>query len=264
MPSCLYIKGGKENHHLQPKQPHHFLRIFPVVTYKAPPIIIMTRKIINTVKSAPYGKIIITSLSAMAQGLFASLLIGTIISTIGRQAGIPAIVEAGSFAMAMAGPAMAVSIAYALHASPLVIFSMATVGHAANTLGGAGGPLAVFIISLVATGIGRLVSGKTRVDILATPLLTIGCGVAMAYLLAPGIGAAASSVGGLIIWATAQQPLVMGIIVSVIVGMALTLPISSAAICAALGLTGLAGGAALAGCCAQMVEIGRASCRERV
>ena len=262
MPSCLDIKVGKENHHLQPKQPHHFLRIFPVVTYKAPPIIIMTRKIINTVKSAPYGKIIITSLSAMAQGLFASLLIGTIISTIGRQAGIPAIVEAGSFAMAMAGPAMAVSIAYALHASPLVIFSMATVGHAANTLGGAGGPLAVFIISLVATGIGRLVSGKTRVDILATPLLTIGCGVAMAYLLAPGIGAAASSVGGLIIWATAQQPLVMGIIVSVIVGMALTLPISSAAICAALGLTGLAGGAALAGCCAQMVGFAFLSIKE--
>ena len=199
------------------------------------------------------GGIIVRSLSAMAQGLFASLLIGTIIKTIGQQMGLPLVVEAGSFAMSMAGPAMAISIAYAMHASPLVIFSMAAVGMAANTMGGAGGPLAVFVISLIATGFGYLVAGRTKIDILITPLVTIGVGVAISYLMAPAIGTAASSVGNLIMWATTQQPFVMGILVSVIVGMALTLPTSSAAICAALGLTGLAGGAALAGCCAQMV-----------
>ena len=199
------------------------------------------------------GGIIVRSLSAMAQGLFASLLIGTIIKTIGQQMGLPLVVEAGSFAMSMAGPAMAISIAYAMHASPLVIFSMAAVGMAANTMGGAGGPLAVFVISLIATGFGYLVGGRTKIDILITPLVTIGAGIALSYLMAPAIGTAASGVGSLIMWATTQQPFVMGILVSVIVGMALTLPISSAAICAALGLTGLAGGAALAGCCAQMV-----------
>ena len=197
--------------------------------------------------------IIVRALSAMAQGLFASLLIGTIIKTIGQQMGLPLVVEAGSFAMSMAGPAMAISIAYAMHASPLVIFSMAAVGMAANTMGGAGGPLAVFVISLIATGFGYLVGGRTKIDILITPLVTIGAGIALSYLMAPAIGTAASSVGNLIMWATTQQPFIMGILVSVIVGMALTLPISSAAICAALGLTGLAGGAALAGCCAQMV-----------
>ena len=175
------------------------------------------------------------ALSAMAQGLFASLLIGTIIKTIGQQMGLPLVVEAGSFAMSMAGPAMAISIAYAMHASPLVIFSMAAVGMAANTMGGAGGPLAVFVISLIATGFGYLVGGRTKIDILITPLVTIGVGIALSYLMAPAIGTAASSVGNLIMWATTQQPFVMGILVSVIVGMALTLPISSAAICAALG-----------------------------
>ena len=199
------------------------------------------------------GGIIVRALSAMAQGLFASLLIGTIIKTIGQQMGLPLVVEAGSFAMSMAGPAMAISIAYAMHASPLVIFSMAAVGMAANTMGGAGGPLAVFVISLIATGFGYLVGGRTKIDIIITPLVTIGAGIALSYLMAPAIGTAASSVGNLIMWATTQQPFIMGILVSVIVGMALTLPISSAAICAALGLTGLAGGAALAGCCAQMV-----------
>ena len=207
----------------------------------------------SSLGSSLLGGIIVRALSAMAQGLFASLLIGTIIKTIGQQMGLPLVVEAGSFAMSMAGPAMAISIAYAMHASPLVIFSMAAVGMAANTMGGAGGPLAVFVISLIATGFGYLVAGRTKIDILITPLVTIGVGIALSYLMSPAIGTAASSVGNLIMWATTQQPFVMGILVSVIVGMALTLPISSAAICAALGLTGLAGGAALAGCCAQMV-----------
>ena len=208
------------------------------------------------------GNMLVTALGAMAQGLFASLLIGTIISTIGQQTGLPWLEETGAFAKSMAGPAMAVAIAYALQSAPLVIFAMAAVGGAANSMGGAGGPLAVFVIALITVWCGQLVANRTKVDIIVTPLVTIGVGVCLSFLIAPGIGAAASSVGGLIIWATEQQPLIMGAIVSVVVGITLTLPISSAAICAALSLTGLAGGAALAGCCAQMVGFAVLSFRE--
>lgn len=195
----------------------------------------------------------IDAMSAMAQGLFASLLIGTIISTLGTQLGIPVLDEIGGYAKSAAGPAMAVAIGYALQAPPLVLFSLVAVGGAANTLGGAGGPLAVLVLAIVTAELGRLVSRKTKIDIIVTPLVTIFSGCGLAYLIAPYIGAAASSVGSLIMWATELQPFLMGIIVSVVVGVALTLPISSAAICAALGLTGLAGGAAVAGCCAQMI-----------
>ena len=204
----------------------------------------------------------IDALGAMAQGLFASLLIGTIFGTIGDLTGIEAIGEIGGFAKAVSGPAMAVAIGYALQAPPLVLFSLAAVGQAANAAGGAGGPLAVLIIAIVAAELGKAVSKETRVDILVTPGVTVGVGCALAMLVAPLIGAAASSIGGLIMWATELQPFLMGIIVSVVVGIALTLPISSAAICAALSLTGLAGGAALAGCCAQMVGFAVASYRE--
>lgn len=198
----------------------------------------------------------------MAQGLFASLLIGTIISTLGTQLGIPVLDEIGGYAKSAAGPAMAVAIGYALQAPPLVLFSLVAVGGAANTLGGAGGPLAVLVLAIVAAELGRLVSRKTKIDIIVTPLVTIFSGCGLAYLIAPYIGAAASSVGSLIMWATELQPFLMGIIVSVVVGVALTLPISSAAICAALGLTGLAGGAAVAGCCAQMIGFAVISFRE--
>ena len=126
-------------------------------------------------------------------------------------------------------------------------------GAAANELGGAGGPLAVLIIAILAAESGKLISKETKIDILVTPFVTIFIGVALSSLLAPGIGAAASSLGRLIMWATDLQPFLMGIVISVLVGIALTLPISSAAICAALSLTGLAGGAAVAGCCANMV-----------
>ena len=205
---------------------------------------------------------LIDAMSAMAQGLFASLLIGTIIGTLGTQLGVPILEEIGAFAKSMAGPAMAVAIGYALKCPPLVLFSLAAVGSASNTLGGDGGPLAVLIIAIVAAELGKLVSKRTRLDILVTPSVTILSGALLAYLCAPAIGSAASSVGSLIRWATDLQPLLMGILVSVIVGMALTLPISSAAICAALGLTGLAGGAAVAGCCAQMVGFAVISFRE--
>ena len=211
------------------------------------------------VSAKRYG---IDALSAMAQGLFCSLLIGTIINTIGTQFGIPYLNTVGGFATAMSGPAMAIAIGYALKAPNLVLFSLAAVGGAANTLGGAGGPLAVLVIAILAAEIGKMVSKETKVDLLVTPFVTIFTGVVLASLLAPGIGKIASSVGIFIMWATELQPFLMGILVSVVVGMALTLPISSAAICAALSLTGLAGGAAVAGCCAQMVGFAVMSFKE--
>ena len=218
----------------------------------------MKRK--NVIFSAHrYG---VDAMAAMAQGLFASLLIGTIISTVGKQCNIPFLVEVGSYAGSVAGPAMAVSIGYALQAPQLVLFSLIAVGAAANTLGGAGGPLAVYIIVILACEIGKLISKETKVDILVTPAVTILVGAGFAKLLAPSIGAAASSFGNIIMWATELQPFFMGVVVSVVVGIALTLPISSAAICAALGLTGLAGGAAVAGCCAQMVGFAVMSYKE--
>lgn len=212
----------------------------------------------------------IDALGAMAQGLFASLLIGTILNTLGTQLGIPALSACGGYASAMSGPAMAIAIGYALQAPPLVLFSLATVGSAANALGsttlsggsGAGGPLAVLFIAVIAAECGKAVSKETKVDILVTPLVTILVGVGLAALIAPAIGTAASSIGSVIMWATDLQPFLMGIVVSVIIGMALTLPISSAAICAALGLTGLAGGAAVAGCCAQMIGFAVMSFKE--
>ena len=194
----------------------------------------------------------IDALGAMAQGLFCSLLIGTIIKTLGSQLGLPLLVDIGAYAMAVSGPAMAVAIGYALQAPPMVLFSLAAVGWAANAEGGAGGPLAVLLIAIVAAECGKAVSKETKVDLLVTPAVTIVVGVALAKLIAPPIGTAASAFGLVIDSATKLQPFWMGIAVSVLVGIALTLPISSAAICAVLQLTGLAGGAAVAGCCAQI------------
>ncbi len=204
----------------------------------------------------------IDALGAMAQGLFCSLLVGTIVKTLGQQLNLPFLVDAGTFASAMSGPAMAIAIGYALKAPALVLFSLATVGYAANALGGAGGPLAVLVIAILAAEVGKLVSKETKIDILVTPLTTILVGVGLASLIAAPIGQAASAVGDFIKWATDLQPLLMGVIVSVTVGIALTLPISSAAICAALGLTGLAGGAAVAGCCAHMIGFAVMSFKE--
>ena len=204
----------------------------------------------------------IDALGAMAQGLFCSLLIGTIIKTIGQQAGLEFMVEMGGFAMAMEAPAMAISIGYALKAPPLVLFSLAAVGQAANAMGGSGGPLAVLLIAILATEIGKAVSKETKIDLLVTPFVTIFAGVCLSYLIAPPIGSVASAFGSLINKTTELQPFWMGIAVSVLVGIALTLPISSAAICHTLGLVGLAGGAAVAGCSAQMVGFAVMSFRE--
>ena len=210
----------------------------------------------------------IDAMGAMAQGLFCTLLVGTILNTIGQQFHIgflnAAIVTIGTgdgavhytiggLCSAMVGPGMAVAIARALNAPPLVLFSLIPVGFATNYMGGAGGPLAVLFVAIVAAELGKAVSKETKIDILVTPIVTILAGIGFAALVARPIGTAATSVGDAIKWATELQPFFMGILVSVIIGVALTLPISSAAICFALGLTGLAGGAAVAGCCAQMV-----------
>lgn len=214
----------------------------------------------NVVISARrYG---VEALGAMAQGLFCSLLIGTIVKTAGQQLGVNLLVQIGEFAGSMSGAAMAVAIGYALQAPPLVLFSLAAVGYASNASGGAGGPLAVLIIAILSAELGKLISKETKIDILVTPLVTILIGCALSMWWAPAIGKVASSVGELIMWATELQPFWMGILVSVLVGVALTLPISSAAICQTFGLVGLAGGAAVAGCCAQMVGFAIMSFRE--
>ena len=215
----------------------------------------------------------IDALGAMAQGLFCSLLIGTILNTLGTQLHIPFLsatvatingtaYTVGGLASAMSGPAMAVAIGYALQSPPLVLFSLITVGFASNAMGGAGGPLAVYVIAIIAAELGKAVSKETKIDILVTPLVTIGECILVAAGIAPALGAAAMKIGALIMAATNLQPFLMGIAVSVLVGIALTLPISSAAICAAFGLTGLAGGAAVAGCCAQMVGFAVMSFKE--
>ncbi|MBR0145082.1 MAG: PTS sugar transporter subunit IIC [Eubacterium sp.] len=215
----------------------------------------------------------IDALGAMAQGLFCSLLIGTIIDTIGKQFDIGFLTSTvatiagkeytvGGLATAMSGPAMAAAIAYALKCPPLVLFSMITVGFSANALGGAGGPLAVLFIAIISAEFGKAVSKETKVDILVTPLVTISLGIFLSWLIAPPIGDGAMWIGERIMDATELQPFLMGVIVSVGVGMALTLPISSAAICASFGLVGLAGGAAVAGCSAQMIGFAVISFRE--
>ena len=215
----------------------------------------------------------IDALGAMAQGLFCSLLIGTILNTLGTQLHIGFLTNTvatvsgvnytvGGLASAMSGPAMAVAIGYALKCPPLVLFSLITVGFASNALGGAGGPLAVYFVAIIASEAGKMISKETKIDILVTPLVTIGVGTGVAALIAPALGKAAMKIGELIMLATNLQPFLMGIAVSVLVGIALTLPISSAAICAAFGLTGLAGGAAVAGCCAQMVGFAVMSFKE--
>ncbi len=214
---------------------------------------------------------LIDAMSGMAQGLFASLLIGTIIKTLGTQLLrlwqnplFDFLVTAGTLASdaKVVGAAMAVGIGFALNSHALVLFSLAAVGAAANVSGGAGGPLAVLLVAIFAAEAGGFVSKKTKIDIIVTPAVTVLVGALLTTLTAHHIGLVASAVGELVVLATNLHPFWMGVFVSVLVGVALTLPISSAAICAAFGLTGLAGGAALAGCCAQMVGFAVLSFRE--
>ena len=201
-------------------------------------------------------------MGSMALGLFASLLIGTILSTVADKLSLAWLKDIASFASQATGPSMAVAIGLALKAPPLVLFSLCAVGVGANSLGG---PLGTLICAVIAAELGKLVSKETKVDILVTPMVTIVSGLLIARLAGPGVSAVMTAFGNMIMHATDMHPFFMGIIVSVLVGIALTLPISSAAICASFGtagLIGLAGGAATAGCCAQMVGFAVMSFKE--
>ncbi|MCB6608128.1 PTS sugar transporter subunit IIC [[Clostridium] symbiosum] len=202
---------------------------------------------------------LIDALGAMAFGLFASLLIGTIFATLGDKTHIEIFTTISAYAKSATGAALGVSIAFALKAPPLVLFSAATVGIAGNELGG---PVGALVATIIATELGKIVSKETPVDILVTPGVTIISGVLASQFVGPGVSAFMTAFGNLVKTATVMQPLFMGILVSALIGIALTLPISSAAICIMLSLDGLAGGAATAGCCAQMVGFAILSFRE--
>jgi hypothetical protein len=202
---------------------------------------------------------LIDALGAMAFGLFASLLIGTIFGTLGSKTQIELFNTISEYCKNATGAALGVSIAYALHAPQLVLFSAATVGIAGNALGG---PVGALVATVIATELGKIVSKETRVDILVTPGVTIIAGVLTAQFVGPGVSAFMTAFGTLVKTATEMQPFLMGALVSALIGIALTLPISSAAICIMLSLDGLAGGAATAGCCAQMIGFAVLSYRE--
>lgn len=202
---------------------------------------------------------LIDAMGTMALGLFASLLIGTIFSTIGDKLAIPVMTEIATYAKGATGAAMGVAIAYALKAPALVMFSAAAVGVAGNTLGG---PIGALISTIIATELGKIVSKETKVDIIITPAVTIISGSLVAMAVGPGVSAIMLGFGRIVMAATEMQPFLMGILVAVVVGIVLTLPISSAALCIMLELGGLAAGAATAGCCAQMVGFAVASFKE--
>ena len=216
----------------------------------------------------------IDAMGSMALGLFATLLIGTIFETLGQYTGWALLTEIAGYAKGATGAALGVAIAYSLQAPPFVLFSAAVVGMIGNGLGTAvnaggdaplnitAGPAGAFFVVIVAVELGKLVSKETHVDILVTPTVTILSGMLLAKLICPLIAWAMYYLGSFINYATEMQPLLMGILVSAVVGMVLTLPISSAAICAMIGISGLAGGAAVAGCCAQMVGFAVMSFRE--
>ncbi len=217
----------------------------------------------------------VDAMSGMAQGLFASLLIGTILSTLSTYVGMinadffralaDLLSRIGTTASAVTGAAIGVGIASALHAPMLVTVCAAAIGQFANGYGTdlyTAGPLGVFVAVVIACELGKLVAGQTRVDILLSPLVTLSAGYLVAYFACPYVAIGMNWLGTFINQTTTLHPLAMGIIISVVVGIVLTLPISSAAICATIGISGVAGGAALAGCCAQMVGFAAASFRE--
>ena len=220
----------------------------------------------------PSGKLyFVDAMGSMAVGLFATLLIGTIFQTIGDYTGWAFLTEIATYAKACTGAALGVAIGYALKAPPLVLLSGAVVGAIANglptTFDGlenplTAGPAGAFVVCIVAIELGKLVSKETPVDIIVTPVTTIASGMVLSLAVCPAISYCMYWLGYFINTATEMQPTLMGIIIAVVMGMVLTLPISSAAICAMIGITGLAGGAATAGCCAQMVGFAVISFRE--
>lgn len=226
-------------------------------------------------------KFFIDGLSGMAQGLFATLIIGTIIQQIGTfVGGTPGalIYVVGKMAAAMTGAGIGVGVARKFNADQLVVVSAATAGMVGAFAGkllagqvltegnmlliGPGEPLGAFLAAYAAIELGGLLSGKTKIDIILTPLVSIGCGSTVGLILGPPISTFMAWLGSLINWGTEQQPLVMGVVVSVLMGMILTLPISSAAIGVVLNLSGLAAGAATIGCCCNMIGFAVASFRE--
>ena len=203
----------------------------------------------------------IDALGAMAQGLFASLIIGLIIQQLGK---IPWLSFLTPFAQMLSasspvvGAAIGVAVAYGLKHAPLVVFSSAATGALGYSLGG---PVGAFLASLAGAELAGLLAGKTKVDIVVLPFVAIVAGGLVATWIGPGINAMMTGIGSFINLATELQPIPMGILVSVVMGMALTAPISSAAIAISLDLSGLAAGAATVGCCVNMLgfaEIGRA------
>lgn len=201
----------------------------------------------------------IDALGAMALGLFASLIVGTILEVIGQQAGLAFLVDYGQRAKAMMGPAIGVAVAYGLGAPPLVLFASTVTGAAGAQLGG---PAGSFIAAVIGAEFGKAVSKETKVDIIVTPATTIILGVAAGVLVGPPIGAFMKWLGVVIMTATEMAPIPMGILVSVVMGMVLTLPISSAALAVMLELGGLAAGAATVGCATQMIGFAVSSYKE--
>ena len=232
-----------------------------------------------------FNHILIDGLSGMALGLFATLIVGTILEQIGKYVSM-ANAEVGAYillvaaaAKALTGAGIGVGVAVKFKQSPLVTVSVAVCGMvgafaskmiagsfitAPNTvtLAGPGEPLGAFVAALVGIEVGRLVSGKTKLDIIVTPVVTIASGCVVGFLLGPPVSSLMTSLGDFINWGTEQQPFLMGIIVSVVMGMVLTLPISSAALGVSLGLSGISAGAACVGCSAQMIGFAVQSFRE--
>ena len=215
----------------------------------------------------------VDAMGSMALGLFATLLIGTIFDTLGQYTGWELLTEIAGYAKGCTGAALGAAIGYTLQAPPLVLLSGAVVGMIGNGVGATfmmdgtekaltAGPAGAFVVCIIAIELGKLVSKETPVDILATPVTTILSGMLVAKAVCPAIAWAMYWLGHFINTATEMQPLLMGVLVSVVVGVILTLPISSAAICAMIGISGLAGGAATAGCCAQMIGFAVISFRE--
>lgn len=203
----------------------------------------------------------VTAMSHMALGLFSSLIIGLIINTAGKQLGIGFLEEMGQLAIdtKLMGAAIGVAVAYGLKAPKFVLFASAITGAAGAQLGG---PAGSYVAALLGVEFGKLISGETKLEIILTPLVTVGVGYAVASFIGPAINSGMVALGDTIMWATEQQPFVMGILVATLMGLALTAPISSAAIAFMLGLDGIAAGAATVGCSAQMIGFAVSSFRE--
>lgn len=215
------------------------------------------------------GDAIVRILNGMAQGLFASLIIGLIIKQIGTYAHLELLAQIGQIAQYMTGPAIGVGVAFAIKAPGLATFSAAAAGAiGAGTIDAATGalalgePLGATVAALAGAWCGKKIAGRTKVDIILVPVTTIVVGGLVGTFLSPVVSALMNAIGTFINQLTMLYPFPMGVLVSTVVGMVLTLPISSAAICISLGLDGLAAGAACCGCCCQMIGFAVASYRE--